>query len=552
MSNAIPFYIHSTHCQYKDDPLRNAVVVKEHVYHKGVDGKEPYWTQRLKIMRDPEREFFVTLPQFRDHKYKKEFETLDKLERFRCKDSELHDKVAMALGYQPWQVKYQSVRQLCESPYIYGADIDTETLIRQEYTMHKPEDINPEITVGAFDIETEVVGEKRINVITFIHEHKIYTAALKEFCRIYNKATDSFTPASEEDCLKVIDEIVGSEFTKHNFTLEFKICDTELSLIKWIFSKIHECKTDFIGIWNMGFDIPKVMDRLEKLGVNPADVFCPPCLPREYRYCRFKEDKSKMAEHIADKWHWLHCTGFSQFVDSMCLYGRLRKADGRDVSYSLDYISNKELGQGKLHLGEVTNHRYSQTYEFLKYIAYNINDVLIMMLMEFKNHDINTLCGLTMYSHLSNFNKQTVMVRDNDYVYAREKGAITAAACTEMFTEYDKIMPKAGGTVLPPEKAVGVGSNIVKYSNDPTQVVLFVNDLDEKSMYPCTIRAFNISKETFYGTVLEVNGYSKEAVEVFGSTLNNPDVSAVQLGTTFFGLPSYDTILDEFDKIKDD
>ena len=66
------FYIHSTHCKYGDDPLRNAVVVKEEVCTIE-DGKET-WTPHLNIMRDPERLFYITLPQFRNHQFKKEFE----------------------------------------------------------------------------------------------------------------------------------------------------------------------------------------------------------------------------------------------------------------------------------------------------------------------------------------------------------------------------------------------------------------------------------------------------------------------------------------------
>lgn len=536
----VRYYVHSTHCKYKDDSARNAVVVKEEIC-KVVDGKEQ-WIPHLQIYRNPTREFYVTLPQYRNHQYKKEFESLDHLETFRCRDSDLHDAVARALGFSVWKTKYAPLKTLCVSPYIYGADIDTETLIKQAYLAKQPAGKSVKYTAGAFDIETEVVGEKRINVITFIHEHEVYTGALKAFCNNYDKEHDRFTPATKEDCLKVIDEIIGDELRKHQFNLHFEILDTELDLIKWIFARIHECKTDIIGIWNIGFDIPKILDRLTKLGVNPADVMCPLDLPKEFRYCKFSED-TKKAEHIADKWHWLNLTGYSQFIDSMCLYARIRKVDGRDVSYSLDYISNKELGQGKLHLGEITNHRYSQTYEFLKYIAYNINDVLIMQLMEWKNHDIGTMLGLSDCSLLKNFSKQTVMVRDGDYVYAKANGYIPASATLDMYTEWDGDMPKAGGTVLPPEKAVGVGINALKGINRTTQVSITTNDLDESSMYPSTLRAFNISKETYYGSVLGINGYDKSAIEVFGSALNQPNISAVHLFKTFFNMPDYDEML---------
>jgi hypothetical protein len=166
-----------------------------------------------------------------------------------------------------------------------------------------------------------------------------------------------------------------------------------------------------------------------------------------------------------------------------------------------------------------------------------------MMLMEFKNKDVESMVGLTPSSLYSNFSKQTLMVRDNSYVYALSKGACIATASLKMLTDYEAAMPKAGGTVLPPEKAVGVGSVSVEGLGYNTQIVLMVNDLDEKSMYPCTIRAFNLSKETRHCTVLGINGYDKSAIETFGTAVNNPIGSSVQLCTTFLGLPSYEEML---------
>lgn len=540
------YYIHSAHCKRGDDPTYNAVIVKEEIC-KTDDNGNVTWEPNLKIYPDPERTFFVTMPQFRNHQFKKEFEDKSKLETFRSHDSELRYKISVALGLNPWKTKYKSIRELCASPYIYGADIDTETLVKQAYLKRQPQGKSAEYTAGAFDIETEVVGEKRINVITFIHEREIYTVALKAFCKEYLPDVDRFRDASKEDCLKVIQDTIGANLTEYKFNLQFEVVDDELELIKWIFARIHECKTDIIGIWNMNFDIPKVLSRIEALGGNAAEIMCPPDLPSRYRYCRYFEDSQK-AEHIADKWHWLSCTGYSQFIDSMCLYARLRKVDGRDISYTLDYISTKELGQGKLHFGNITNHRHAQKYDFLRYIAYNINDVLIMQLMEFKNHDIASMIGLSDCSLLKNFSKQTIMVRDSDYVYAQENNHIPAAAGPTSFTKWDSEMPKAGGTVLPPEKAVGVSIPALRGIDRPTQVSIMTNDLDESQMYPSTLRLSNISKETYYGSVLNVNGYDKSFIEIFGSGLNQPDVYAPSLGNIFFDWPDYEQMLDLYNK----
>jgi hypothetical protein len=67
-------------------------------------------------------------------------------------------------------------------------------------------------------------------------------------------------------------------------------------------------------------------------------------------------------------------------------------------------------------------------------------------------------------------------------------------------------------------------------------------------MYPSTLRLSNISKETYYGSVLNVNGYDKSFIEIFGSGLNQPDIYAPSLGNIFFDWPDYEQMLDLYNK----
>lgn len=539
------FYVSSWHCR---TDTANAVGVVEQDTTITPDGERIVKNQ-LKIYPDPIRPFWVTKPECRSYEYKKEFELLANCEEYRCHDSELEETMAKALGVYMGMRK-RTVRQLCTSPYIYGADIPTETLIKQNYLRSVPAGMMATITRGGLDIESEVRGEKRINIITFIHEHEIYTAALEEYCKVYPDPDDkeNFRMATEQECVDKIREMLGSYLLQYKFRLTFKICHTELDLIKWIFQQIHRCKTSYIGVWNLGFDLPMIFNRLEKLGANPADVMCHPEVPKQYQIAKFLEDQKK-ADHYTDKWHWTTISGYSQFVDSMCLYARLRKVYGRDTSYSLDYISTKELGQGKLHFGEITNHWYMQNFRFLEYIAYNVNDVMIMQLMEWKNNDIVALTGQCGKSLASQFSRQTVMLRDDSFEYAYAQGRIPASTGNTMFTDYDKEQPKAGGTVLPPNKAVGVSAPVVaEMPKQRTLVSLFTNDLDFSSLYPTVTSSFNISKETALATILKVDGHPTEAVEHLAAGIIEPHIGAEDVATTFFGLPDYG----ELDKLFQD
>lgn len=528
----IPTWVHSWHCK-KDH--ENAVGVKEKIIVEYDDGTKEY-RDNLKVYEDPKRPFWVTKPEFRNHEDKKEFEDLDKCERFICKDSELEEKLAQAIGFYS-RYRTPNLKQLCSNPYVYGADIDTQTIIKQAYLESVPVGTLAVFTRGALDIECEMVDDKRIILITFIHERKIYSVALKTFMKIYiNEGV--YKDANLEDAKTLVDSLLGNYIKDNNFELEMHIEETELGLIKWIFDKVHECKTDFIGVWNLGFDIPKIIERIQELGADPAEIMCHPDVEKRFRFVDWYEDKAEV-QHFTDKWHWLTVSGYSQFLDSMCLYARLRKVSGRESSYSLDEIGQKELGQGKLHFGAITNHQMAQKKNFLKYWAYNINDVLVMMLMEFKNNDMTALSGLSGVSLLSQFSRQTIMVRNNAFAYGKQRGKIPASSGINMFNEFDRAQLKSGGTVLPPDKAVGVGVSICKEFDRNTQTSLLTNDLDVSSMYPSIMSAFNISKETALSTAIQINGHDKYEMESFFGGINQPEINAVDLCHRFFGLPDY-------------
>lgn len=546
VTSSCDFYVTSYHKHTETTDVIGVVTQHVEEFSDGTKTVE----NRLKFYNDPKRPYWITKPQFRDHEFKKEFESIDKCDMHICRDSDLERDLSASLGYPTWG-RIRPLRQLCSSPYVYGADIPTETLVKQAI-MHKvPVGKIANYSKGGFDIESEVTGEKRINVITFIHEHEIFTCALREYCEIWDVPGDPKSyhhPATEDDVRAVIDRLLGSYLHKHQFNVTFKICDTELDLIKWIFAQIHKCKTNYIGIWNMGFDIPKIIERIEALGADPEAIMCHPEVPKAYRYVKWFEDKATVA-HFTDKWHWVSIAGYSQFVDSMCLYARLRKVNGRDSSYSLDAISNKELGQGKLHFGDITNHSYQQRYNFLEYIAYNINDVMIMMLMEWKNSDLSALSGLCGVSTPREFSRQTAMLRNDAYVYARSKGYVPASAALTMFGKVDKSVGKAGGTVLPPNKATGVGISATKeLAGLDTMVSVLANDLDYTSMYPSFMKTANISRETELMTAISVNGYPLRDIEKLFSNLLIPEVGAIEVATYFYELPSYTGMAKDFDQ----
>lgn len=531
---------------HRKDNQVNVVGVKEKVIYTEPDGSTRY-EDRVTLYNDPVRPYWLTKPHLRTYEYKKEFEDIANLDQHLVHDSELTSSLASELGYNTY--RKWPLRQLCGSPYVYGADIETEVLVKQKYLHNTPADIVIPYTRGFFDIEAEVTGEKRINLITFMHERTVYTTMLKEYMvhrTVDSSGKETCTPFGLDEVKTRVEELLG-EFVKANeFELNFAAFDTEKEMFVWIFQQIHKHKTDFIGIWNLGYDIPRILERCEALNIDPASFMCHPDIPKHIQFVHWKQDKS-VVDHFTDKWHWLTIAGYTQFIDSMCLYARLRKVTGRESSYALDDISNKILGTGKLHFSAVINHQYMQKFRFLDYIAYNINDVLIMGLMEFKTNDMKSLCTLSGMSLLSQFSKQTVLVRNDAYNYGKQHGKIPCSTGLSMFTEFDKTMSKAGGAVLPPNKAVGVSVPVISEFSRETQASVLCNDLDVSSMYPSIMSAFNISKETALSTVLQLVGRTTKDTELYFSAVNRPDINALDICTKFYGLPHYNDMLAEFE-----
>lgn len=268
--------------------------------------------------------------------------------------------------------------------------------------------------------------------------------------------------------------------------LHVKILDDEVTLIKWIFDNIHACRPDFVTIWNMGYDIPYIIDRLNVRGVNPADIFCHPDIPKELRVCWYKKDKGKKGDHITDHWDVFHLTDYTKYIDAMCMYGRLRKAKTRKPSYQLNAIAADEIGTGKLEFGDdgedINDHYTMQAYKKVKYAVYNIVDVLLLRVLELKNNDTRTMNMLIGDSLLDDFSRQSVQLKNTFFVYLDALGGVPGAVGETLEKPWDKYLTNKGGQVLSPDRTRGTGVSILVETDLISFVHKLVCDIDVSSI----------------------------------------------------------------------
>lgn len=491
---------------------------------------------RMRYINDPKRTIYVTKPKYRTHRYKKESEVLEKLDAYTVRDSEVIPKLKEIFDIP--QKKYMSLRAICNSPYIYNADIPIEVLIRDKYNKNQKHSVVP-ITIGALDIETCVDGTEVINAITFIAETHVYTAVHEDFMWRTDE-TGKRVRAKVSDIYRYANAAIKPYLDKYHFELDVQVCKSEMGIINWIFSKIHEEDMDFILIWNMGFDIPRIISRIAYNSKDPADVFSHPSVPEDLRICKFVEDTRDVA-HFIERWHWVFTTCNSQFIDAEALYGRNRKSKPKEAYYTLEYISNKEVGAGKLKFNE-DSHAEMQAKRFVEYAVYNMVDSMLIMMMEWKNHDTKQMLWLTGSSRYCDYSKQTNMLRDIYYRFLLERGRAFATTGESVTTEYSHYFIRRGGTVLNATMVRDMGINAILERPDyESGVVVFASDLDFKAYYPSTGSMYGLSKETKLATVVAIDGNEdKDYIEAIMGGVANPEANAVWIGHEYFGLPNYE------------
>ena len=250
--------------------------------------------------------------------------------------------------------------------------------------------------IGTLDIEQDVTKTKIVNLITFINgDGSSYTAIHKQFLK--DDTIDDIKKSLEKEKNKFknsLNDAAIKAWNKIEFKFNFECFDSELKMIEWIFSKVHFHKPDFLSIWNMRYDIGTLLDRVKFRGGDTQQIMCHPDVPDRYKVCDLKLDNRVHAHHTF-KWDWFSLSGFTQCVDSMCLYSLSRKAKGVESGYGLDVVCRKRLGAGKLDMMNGRTHYEMQYNHFVEYTVYNIFDNILLLLLDHVLNDVSTLLLLT-------------------------------------------------------------------------------------------------------------------------------------------------------------
>ncbi len=369
--------------------------------------------------------------------------------------SKLKEKV---ISYRDrWNV----TKALREKGYkVFGADINIKIHKNIEFRNNYVEKEQP-LRIGIIDIEL-FLGEEKLLLDNMQKAGSKYTISLitlydnyedKYFTFVYNLFNANI---DKEEIMKHLDY-------KDDCKFDIFVYDNEEDMITAFLDKLSELDPDILtGFNSAGFDWPFIYHRCKHLNIPCANHYGDITIDEKY------------GDPIIP---------FMVEVDYLRLYKE--RSFGERETYKLDYIAEYELGIKKLHLEERFDDMWKNNPN--KFIAYNINDVHLVRLLENKlkyidvQYNINKITNVSwaecfgtlatidglLYTYLDK-NDKTVITRDLDD---------------------EKQMPKLQGAfVRKPLKGL--------YD--------WVADLDLSSLYPYIMARYNLSPDTYIGQIDEM------------------------------------------------
>ena len=263
-----------------------------------------------------------------------------------------------------------------------------------------------------------------------------------------------------------------NSYTSSNKDCIYHRCKDEQELILQFVDFWKSDYPDIASGWNSsGFDFPYIINRFIKLF---GEDFIKQLSP--VNSVRSRKVFTDMGKETI-----IWSIGGISLIDYMDLYKTF--SPGEKESFSLNYISELELGEGKIAYNAVSLGELAQT-DWKLFVDYNIQDVHLLVKLEEKLKFLE-IARMLSYKGCTNFEAalgKVAIVTGAVAIQAARQGYIIPTFPNKMERESYE-----GGFVRDPEK--GIQKAIVSF--------------DVNSLYPNTIITLNISPETKIGKVVE-------------------------------------------------
>lgn len=263
----------------------------------------------------------------------------------------------------------------------------------------------------------------------------------------------------------------------------YHCCKNEQELILQFVDFWKADYPDIASGWNSsGFDFPYIINRFMRLfGDDFVHQLSPVGVVRSRRVFTDMGKETTI---------W-SISGIA-LIDYMDLYRTF--SPGEKESFSLNYISELELGEGKIAYNAVSLSELAQT-DWKLFVDYNVQDVHLLVKLEEKLKFLE-IARMLSYKGCTNFEAalgKVAIVTGAVAIQASKQGYIIPTFPNKMERESYE-----GGLVRDPEK--GIQKAIVSF--------------DVNSLYPNTIITLNISPETKLGKIVDGDYKTDEDVTI--------------------------------------
>lgn len=576
-----------------------------HLVKELITLKDKRQVPNLRVIRDFERPIWMSQLQYRTYEDKKEYEYQGKLDKYMVTQSALRNKVAALTGNP---TSAMQLGELLCNPYIYGGDIPS-TAIMQREMYQKPNEgktAAPYVT-GAFDTETDVlygtnqiiIGSMTIlpNVHLVIRKDWLDYKGIDTHERIMNVLKDKLDPIMADFYASLKPKELArfpEELRQLNYTYE--IVDDEVEIIAKSFMWFHERKPDWMSIWNIDFDVTKILDCFKRNKIDPAQYLCDPSVPYEYRIARYKRAQANKVAASGkgkpvsphDQWNFFYLTASFVMVDGMSAYRLLRLGEQEERSYSLDAILEKEFGTKIRKLTHEPADKYvkekwhqvmQRDHKFV-YLAYAAMDTISMCILDRKTRDLShNLPALADITDFSQVNSQPRRLRDAFFVFALEEHDAVIGSVgysrdykkpepepdygddeekgfggdedDEDEEENYEVLSRRHWVITLPSHLSAPGLRLIEgaeYVN--TGIRAFVYDSDAVSSYPSCTQVANVSKITTRKEISRVGDFEEKVFRAANLNLLFSPTNSISYTTKMFSAPTLTQLLDHYDTVK--
>lgn len=521
------------------------LLIKEHVYYE--DGSI---VPEIKFVKNYQRPFWITKKEYRNHEQKKEQELISKLDIHYSNQAKLPFDIQKALGEQSYG--YVGLRDVNNSPYVYGTDILPQVLIAKKYKDTYPDTSSP-FTLAGMDLETDVFENfGSTNMASYVYGKKANIAIVRNF---FGKNIDE--NKIRKEIVEKSDVYIGEHLKSFDMEVNVIFVDKPHEIIIELMRIAHQDKPDFIGFWNIGFDMKKMIEEFNKVGIDPGLVFSDPKVPKEFKTFSWYEDPpyhiseegEKKMKHMSEKWHKATTMSSFRFIDLLPIDRVIRARDPFRPSYSLEEVAKAEAGVGKLNFKEADGlsriewHRFMQSKYKVEYCVYNIFDSLLLLIKDRANSDVaRAIRGILKYSDPNNLLKNPNRLMDNIYFDRLTKGYVLGSTGSSMKIGLDDLTPSKKGwiCVLPSVLTYNIGSYLInEHPNWQTNITPHCADGDLKSAYPTGETCLNISKSTTAIEVCGIQGLTTYQVKAIGINFVGMSSCPVEIAKHTHNFPGF-------------